>query len=307
MLEVKSLTKTYQSHTALENFSTSIKKQQIYGLLGPNGAGKTTFIRILNQIIEADKGEIYIDGKKLSKEHISKIGYMPEERGLYKNMNIWEQCLYFGQLKGIPLSRVKEKTVFWLKKMEIENWKNKKLGELSKGMAQKIQFIISILHNPELIIFDEPFSGLDPVNASLITKEILNLRDEGATIIFSTHRMETVEFLCDHVCMIYKSHKILDDTLYKVKEKYKSNIIQVRLSNIEEEKFENFKKEYQIEKIELAENNSTSFLLHSDREDFSTKKVIGELLKTGEIKQYNELIPNMQEIFIRSIEQQSAR
>ena len=197
LLEIRGVTKTYGNYTALNNVSLTIPKGSVYGLLGPNGAGKTSLIRIINQITIPDKGEVILDGEKLAPHHISDIGYLPEERGLYKSMKVGEQALYLAQLKGMSKSEAKKRLKYWFDKFDIFSWWNKKIEELSKGMAQKVQFVVTVLHQPKLLIFDEPFSGFDPINAQLIAKEILQLRDEGATIIFSTHRMESVEELCD--------------------------------------------------------------------------------------------------------------
>lgn len=209
ILVTKEVTKQYGDYTALNNVSLEIPKNSIYGLLGPNGAGKTTLIRIINQITYPDKGKVYFDGELLKPHHISMIGYLPEERGLYKSMKVGEQVLYLAQLKGLSKSEAKTRLKYWFERFDIGDWWNKKVQELSKGMAQKIQFIVTVLHEPKLLIFDEPFSGFDPINANLIKDEILNLRDNGTSIIFSTHRMESVEELCDYIALIHQSEKIL--------------------------------------------------------------------------------------------------
>ena len=203
------VTKRYTNHVALDKVSVTIPQQTIFGLLGPNGAGKTTLIRIINQIINADEGDIFVFGEKLHEKHISKIGYLPEERGLYKKLKVGDQLIYLAQLKGLSRKEASEKSKAWMRKFHITDWWNKKVEDLSKGMAQKVQFISTVMHEPKLIILDEPFSGFDPVNAQLITQEILELKQNGSTIIFSTHRMETVEDLCDHIALINKSQKIL--------------------------------------------------------------------------------------------------
>jgi ABC-2 type transport system ATP-binding protein len=222
-LIAKGVTKRYTNHTALDNVDITIPENKIFGLLGPNGAGKTTFIRIINQIINADSGSISIFGEPLSDKHIGTIGYLPEERGLYKKLKVGEQLVYFAQLKGLSRKVATDKSKQWLKKFEITDWWNKKVEDLSKGMAQKVQFISTVMHEPRLIILDEPFSGFDPVNAQLITKEILELKEKGCTVIFSTHRMETVEDLCDHIALIHKSKAILEGSKKQVKETYRSN------------------------------------------------------------------------------------
>ena len=205
LLQIKNLSKQYGKQCALSGVSLEIPQGSIFGLLGPNGAGKTTLIRILNQIIFPDAGEVLLDGVPLNPTHISHIGYMPEERGLYKNMTVSEQLLYLGQLKGLSRQRANEQLEFWLNRLEIEHWKQKKLQELSKGMAQKVQFVATVLHSPKLLIFDEVFSGLDPINAEIIKDQVLYLREQGATILFSTHRMESVESLCDHIALLNRS------------------------------------------------------------------------------------------------------
>ena len=213
LLEVKQVSKNFGDFKALNNVTISVPKGSIFGLLGPNGAGKTTLIRIINQITMPDTGTVLLDGESLNAHHIKDIGYLPEERGLYKTMKVGEQALYLAQLKGLSKAEAKERLKYWFERLEIGDWWNKKIQELSKGMAQKIQFVVTVLHQPKLLIFDEPFSGFDPINANLIKDEILRLREEGATVIFSTHRMESVEELCDDIALIHKSNKILDGKL----------------------------------------------------------------------------------------------
>ena len=227
LLVANSVSKSFGDFKALNNVSISVPKGSIFGLLGPNGAGKTTLIRIINQITMPDEGKVLLDGSPLKPSHISDIGYLPEERGLYKSMKVGEQALYLAQLKGLSKQEAKERLKYWFDKLDIGDWWNKKIQELSKGKAQKIQFIVTVLHRPKLLIFDEPFSGFDPINASLIKDEILQLRDEGATVIFSTHRMESVEELCDHIALIHKSNKVLDGKLTDIKRQYKTNTFEV--------------------------------------------------------------------------------
>ncbi len=236
ILEIKNVVKTYGNYTALNNVSLNIPKGSIYGLLGPNGAGKTSLIRIINQITLPDAGEVWLDGEKLSPNHVQHIGYMPEERGLYKTMKVGEQCLYLAQLKGLSKKEATKQLEYWFEKFEIKGWWNKKIQELSKGMAQKIQFVVTVLHQPKLLIFDEPFSGFDPVNANLIKDEILELKEKGTTIIFSTHRMESVEELCDHIALIHQSNKILEGRILDIKQKYRSNTYEIGIvtPNIEQ-------------------------------------------------------------------------
>jgi len=235
------ITKRYTNHMALDHVTLAIPQQTIFGLLGPNGAGKTTLIRIINQIINADSGSVSIFGERLQPKHIGTIGYLPEERGLYKKLKVGEQLIYLAQLKGLSRKDATEKSKAWIKKFEITDWWTKKVEDLSKGMAQKVQFISTVMHEPKLIILDEPFSGFDPVNAQLITKEILELKERGCTIIFSTHRMETVEDLCDHIALINKSKKVLEGSKKQVKENYRSNIFMVEHKgdfNLPPEKYE---------------------------------------------------------------------
>ena len=221
LLVVKNVVKKYGDHTALHNANLGVPQGSIYGLLGPNGAGKTTLMRIINQITAPDSGEIIFNGEKLQKHHTSEIGYLPEERGLYKKMKVGEQALYLAQLKGMSYSKALSKLKFWFNKLNILNWWHKKVEELSKGMAQKIQFVVTIIHEPKLLIFDEPFSGFDPINAAIIRKEIVTLSQQGTTIIFSTHRMESVEEICDHIALINKSKTILEGKIENIREIYK--------------------------------------------------------------------------------------
>ncbi|MCB0458352.1 MAG: ATP-binding cassette domain-containing protein, partial [Flavobacteriaceae bacterium] len=223
LLEVNQVSKSFGNFKALNNASITVPKGSIFGLLGPNGAGKTTLIRIINQITMPDSGTVRLDGDLLNPAHIKDIGYLPEERGLYKTMKVGEQALYLAQLKGLTKAEAKERLAYWFERLEIGDWWNKKIQELSKGMAQKIQFVVTVLHQPKLLIFDEPFSGFDPINANLIKDEILRLRENGATVIFSTHRMESVEELCDDIALIHKSNKILDGKLVDIKRQYKIN------------------------------------------------------------------------------------
>ena len=231
LLEATNISKNFGEFQALSDVSIQVPKHSIFGLLGPNGAGKTTLIRIINQITMPDVGYVILDGEPLKPEHIQYIGYLPEERGLYKSMKVGEQALYLAQLKGLSYRQAKQRLNHWFEKFEISHWWDKKIEELSKGMAQKIQFIVTVLHQPKLLIFDEPFSGFDPINANLIKDEILQLRDEGATVIFSTHRMESVEELCDHIALIHQSKKILDGNLIDIKRKHKTNTFEVGLSS----------------------------------------------------------------------------
>ena len=237
LIEIKNVSKTYGNYKALDNISINVPRQSIYGLLGPNGAGKTTLIRMLNQITAPDEGSIIFNGETLNRSHITQIGYLPEERGLYKSMKVGEQAIYLAQLKGVSQRDAEKRLKSWFNKFDILNWWDRKVEELSKGMQQKIQFIVTVIHNPQLLIFDEPFSGFDPINVNLLKKEILELRDKGATIIFSTHNMASVEELCDNIMLINKGKKILEGSVYQIKQDNKENKFEVVLRNSEIQEF----------------------------------------------------------------------
>lgn len=295
-LVAEHVTKRYTHHTALDKVSLTIPEKSIYGLLGPNGAGKTTFIRIINQIINADEGEVRIFGEKLKPGHVEIIGYLPEERGLYKKMKVGDQLMYLAQLKGLGKQEAFQRIKVWLERFEIKDWWNKKVEDLSKGMAQKVQFISTVLHEPKLIILDEPFSGFDPVNAQLITDEILGLKERGSTIIFSTHRMETVESLCDHIAMINKSKKVLEGSKKDVKASYKTNTYVVehrgnfRLSGVG----------HQLVSQKELEGNHFETLIKADQGS-SPNALLHELLPQTEIFRFEQKLPTMAEIFINLV------
>lgn len=299
MLKAEHVTKTYNAgkKIALEDFSISVPEASIYGLLGPNGAGKTTFIRIINQITQADSGEVFINKEKLNPNHIRQIGYMPEERGLYKNMSVGDQILYFGELKGMRKDDALSQAKYWFEQLEIDQWWKKKLSELSKGMAQKIQFVVTVLHRPKLLILDEPFSGFDPVNANLIKDQILNLKNNGTTIILSTHRMESVEEMCDYVALIDHAKKVLDGKVFDVREQFKKNIFGVTLADINNDAFDQFRNQYQIQEY-VTQNQLVSFDLKNDNDQHV---VLNELMKVGKIRSFDEKIPSMNEVFINAV------
>ena len=299
MLKAEHVTKTYNAgkKLALEDFSINVPEASIYGLLGPNGAGKTTFIRIINQITQADSGEVFINNEKLNPNHIRQIGYMPEERGLYKNMSVGDQILYFGELKGMSKNDALNQAKYWFEQLQIDQWWKKKLSELSKGMAQKIQFVVTVLHRPKLLILDEPFSGFDPVNANLINDQILNLKNNGTTIILSTHRMESVEEMCDYVALIDHAKKVLDGKVFDVREQFKKNIFGVTLADINNDAFEQFRNRYQIQEY-ATENQLVSFDLKNDNDQ---NIVLNELMKVGKIRSFDEKIPSMNEVFINAV------
>ena len=259
LLIVKDVVKQYGDYTALFNVNISVPKGSVYGLLGPNGAGKTTLMRIINQITAPDSGSLLFDGAKLEKHHIAAIGYLPEERGLYKKMKVGEQVLYLAQLKGMSYAEAIEKLKFWFKKLDILDWWNKKVEELSKGMAQKIQFVVTVIHEPKLLIFDEPFSGFDPINAAIIRNEILELSQKGTTIIFSTHRMESVEEICDYIALINKSKTILEGPIETIKKQFTNNSYEVITKNSELSDNEFYKiinKKEDVFQIQLTEGAS---------------------------------------------------
>ena len=302
LLSIDSVSKHYGDFTALNNVSINVKEGSIFGLLGPNGAGKTTLIRIINQITRPDEGKILFNNEPLNINHIRDIGYLPEERGLYPKMNIGDQAVYLAQLKGLQRDTAKSELRKWFDKFGIEDWWNKKVTELSKGMAQKVQFIVTVLHKPKLLIFDEPFSGFDPINASIIKDEIIDLRNKGATIIFSTHRMESVEELCEDIALINKSNKILDGNLDEIKTKYKTNIYEVGVSannpdslNKELQKiFETLKPSFKT----IGENLKLNVKLNSKQNSDELLKILNQNAK---VIHFKEVIPSANEIFINSV------
>lgn len=291
MLRAEHIKKTYNmgKKVALDDFSIHVPKGSIYGLLGPNGAGKTSFIRIINQITQADSGEIFINGEKLNPNHIKDIGYMPEERGLYKNMSVGDQILYFGELKGMSKNDALNEAKKWFEKLNIDQWWKKKLSELSKGMAQKIQFVVTVLHRPHLLILDEPFSGFDPVNANLIKDQIIDLKNNGTTIILSTHRMESVEEMCDYVALINNSKKIIDGRVFDVREKFKKNIFGITLSEVNNEQLESFRNKYEIFNFS-NENSLVSFDLKNETDQ---NNILLDLVHVGKVRSFDERIPSM--------------
>jgi len=304
IFEAKNIVKEYSGHRALDNVSIKVPKQSIFGLLGPNGAGKTSLIRIINQITAPDSGEILIDGKPLQREHVSQIGYLPEERGLYKKMKIGEQAVYLAQLKGMQKKQAKQELMLWFKKFEIDTWWNKTVDELSKGMAQKIQFITTVVHRPQLLILDEPFSGFDPINTNLVKSEILKLRDEGATILLSTHNMGSVEEICDNIALINNSKKILGGKVSEVKEQFSEEkyIIEFKGTGVafanavwggwEMLNNKQLDEQHAIATIKLTGGTQLNNFLKG-------------IINAVEIQSVNKVIPSMNEIFIRAVENES--
>jgi len=299
LFRAESVSKSYTGHKALSNVSVRVPEGCIFGLLGPNGAGKTTLIRIINQIIGPDEGSLLYRNEVLRPEHVHRIGYLPEERGLYKKMQVGEQAIYLAQLKGVPASKAKKMLREWFEKFDLLPWWNKKVEELSKGMAQKVQFIVTILHKPDLLIFDEPFSGFDPINVNLLKQEILNLRNNGATIIFSTHNMASVEELCDHIALINKSEKILDGNVRDIKNNYATNIFQVELSNLQQplERLQGTR----FEIISAHQQNGMLTARVQALHQGESNELIKALIPIGQVNAFYELVPNMNDIFIKTV------
>ncbi len=295
VLDIRGISKTYNGHQALKNVSIEIPKGSIFGLLGPNGAGKTTLIRIITKIIEQDEGDIFLNGNRITTRMVREIGYLPEERGLYKKMKVGEQLLYLAQLRGLPKQEATRKIYDWLERLSLTPWIGKKVEDLSKGMAQKVQFIATILHEPELLILDEPFSGFDPINANLIKDEILRLRDQGATIIFSTHRMESVEELCDHIALINKSRKILEGPKIRIKNEFKDGtyVVTHRDRLAENDGFE------------ILDNHQDEFgrlaTKVRDRSEIGSSAILKNILDQTEVYSFLEQVPSINEIFIKSV------
>ena len=302
LLEAQSVSKKFGDFTALNNVSIAVEKGSIFGLLGPNGAGKTTLIRIINQITMPDQGQVLLDGEPLQRHHIQNIGYLPEERGLYKSMKVGEQALYLAQLKGLDKAEAKKRLLLWFERLEIGDWWNKKIQELSKGMAQKIQFVVTVLHQPKLLIFDEPFSGFDPINADLIKNEILRLREDGATVIFSTHRMESVEELCDHIALINKSNKILDGNLNAIKRQYKSNTFEVGINTDNALELQRkLSEKFIVSPAEFKTLNNELKLNVKLSENESANQLLNYLTTKGEVSHFLEVIPSASDIFIQAV------
>ena len=302
LLKIENITKRYSAHTALDNVSLDVPRGSIYGLLGPNGAGKTTLIRVINRITLPDAGRVIFDGREITDQDIYQIGYLPEERGLYKKMKVGEQAIFFAQLKGLSrreaIARLKE----WFVRLGIESWWNRKVEDLSKGMAQKVQFITTVLHEPKLLIFDEPFSGFDPINANLLKQEILRLRDKGATVIFSTHNMSSVEEICDHITLINKSRNILSGSVDEVRRRFGENVFEVTYSG----QATTFEQTMQP----VAEMLSSSAMADSPytcsririKDTASVRDSITIANEAVELRSFREVIPSMNDIFIRAVE-----
>jgi ABC-2 type transport system ATP-binding protein len=300
MLSVKNIVKQYATHRALDNVSLEVEKGKIFGLLGPNGAGKTSLIRIITQITAPDSGEVIFNGKRLNGDHISQIGYLPEERGLYKKMEIGEQVLYLSKLKGLSTAEATKRIKYWFEKLEMANWWNKKVEDLSKGMQQKVQFVATVLHQPELIILDEPFSGFDPVNADIIKNEILELNKQGATFIFSTHHMESVEELCDHIALIDRSKKILDGSVDEIKSTYRNNTYWIEY----EGDYNTTTANGIFEVLQTEQVKGKTLIKVQLQKDKTANEVLAILMPHVSISRLDEVIPTMNDIFIDKVKRQ---
>ncbi len=308
LIRVENVTKQFAGHTALDNVSLEIPRGSVYGLLGPNGAGKTTLIRIINRITAPDKGQVWFNGHLLSPEDVPHIGYLPEERGLYKTMKVGEQALYFARLKGLSRAEATARLKKWFVKFGIESWWNKKVSELSKGMAQKVQFIVTVLHEPELLIFDEPFSGFDPINANLLKQEILSLRDKGATVIFSTHNMSSVEEVCDHITLINKSHNILSGSLSDIRRSHGGNIFEVDFRGSREA----LTTALAAAPCTLLDTSASddealqasagydALKIHIPNDE-DIRSVVALINDNASLRSFREIIPSMNDIFIRAV------
>ena len=301
LFQARNIVKKFATQTALDNVSITVPEGKIYGLLGPNGAGKTTMLRIINQITAPDSGELIFQGRKLVPDDVFNIGYLPEERGLYKKMKVGEQSIYLAQLKGLSKKEATDRLKHWFTKFEIMPWWNKKVQELSKGMQQKVQFIITILHNPNLLIFDEPFSGFDPINTEMLKKEILIKKEQGATIIFSTHNMGSVEELCDNITLIDKGKKLLEGEVQKIRQDYWTNVYEV---------------EYEGDTEDIRKSLNRQFELISHQEEEGSRKAKIKVVDSGDSNQlltllipkiriisFNEVLPSMNDIFIRVVKE----
>lgn len=300
VFEARNVGKRYSGHVALSDVNVSVKKGSIFGLLGPNGAGKTSLIRIINQITHPDSGELFFNGQHLEEEHLMRIGYLPEERGLYKKMKVGEQVLYLAQLKGMPKAEALEKLKFWFERFEIQAWWEKKVEELSKGMAQKVQFIVTVLHEPELLILDEPFSGFDPINTNLIKDEILRLQQNGTSIIFSTHNMESVEELCDHIALINKSKVILNGEVNEIRNRFKNHEFQIRFTGNMPEFGASLGTYGELKSHDVESGLITANVRLTD--GATTNQLLANVMRSVDVQGFEEILPSMNDIFIQAVE-----
>ncbi len=300
LIRIENVTKSFGKHIALDNVSLAIPEGSIYGILGPNGAGKTTLLRIINRITAPDNGKVFFGNNEMTQEDVHRIGYMPEERGLYKKMKVGEQAVFFARLKGMSKKDATEKLKSWFEKFGIESWWDKKVSDLSKGMAQKVQFIVTVLHSPKLIIFDEPFSGFDPINANLLKSEILELRDKGATIIFSTHNMSSVEEVCDHITLIDKSKNILSGNVEEIRHKHGANIFEIDYKGKEEDIRAALAGRCEIMETATSPVGFNKIKIHVAANE-ELRGVIAAANESVEMRSFREIIPSMNDIFIRAV------
>ncbi|RLD66775.1 MAG: ABC transporter ATP-binding protein [Bacteroidetes bacterium] len=303
LLIAENITKNYANHRALDGVSINVPDGSIFGLLGPNGAGKTTLIRIINQITAPDSGRVILNGEALQPKHTAMIGYLPEERGLYKKMMVGEQAIYLSQLKGLSKAESKKRLKYWFEKFEIDSWWNRKVEELSKGMQQKVQFIVTILHKPRLLIFDEPFSGFDPINTEILKSEILKLKEDGATIIFSTHNMGSVEEICDHIALINNSKKILDGNMLDIKRSHRTDIFEIDYEPFDKSLTDFLPDEFKVLSREDYGLGKRARVKIED--DTQTNKLLNLLMKNSRIIKFQEVIPSMNEIFIKKVKEEN--
>ncbi|MEN8225641.1 MAG: ATP-binding cassette domain-containing protein [Bacteroidota bacterium] len=301
----ENVSKYYAGHVALDKVSIEVPQQSIFGLLGPNGAGKTSLIRIINRITGPDEGKLFFKGEPLQAKHIHNIGYLPEERGLYRKMRVGEHALYLARLKGLTKQEATNRLREWFEKFGIEHWWHKRVEELSKGMQQKVQFIVTVLHEPKLLIFDEPFSGFDPINVSILKEEILRLRDKGATIIFSTHNMESVEELCDHIALIDRSHKILDGKVTDIKKQYRSQTYRIAFEHFDGVISDYLQNGFSI--IDEGEDEDLRFASVRLNNGMESKDLLRRLAPHVNIHTYNEIIPTMNDIFISVVKENEGK
>ena len=298
ILEVKNVYKQYANHLALNDVSISVPRGSIFGLLGPNGAGKTTLIRIINTITAPDKGEVLLNNTPLTLKHTANIGYLPEERGLYKKMKVGEQALYLCQLKGLSKTEALKRLKYWFEKFEIESWWDKKVEELSKGMAQKVQFITTVLHEPKLLIFDEPFSGFDPINAELLKKEIIELKNKGATVIFSTHNMDSVERLCENIALINKSQVVLSGNINQIRKQFSSHKYIVTLKDYNPLLHNDF---HCANLLNLKQENNITYAEFTLKDNSTSNDLLSELIQKNTILKFEEQLPSMNDIFLKTV------
>lgn len=303
ILETRDVVKQYGNYRALDHVSIKVPEGKVFGLLGPNGAGKTTLIRIINQITAPDQGEVLFQGEKLRQKHIFQTGYLPEERGLYRNMEVGEQAVYLAQLKGLSKQEATRRLHQWFEKFGIDSWWNRKVTELSKGMQQKIQFVVTVLHEPKLLIFDEPFSGFDPINAQLLKDEMMALRDRGASIIFSTHNMSSVEEVCDEIALINKSRLVLDGKVEDIRRRFSDNVYQVLLKSDEASILRLSDKFDVLEKQERDTPGMYDLKIRFGEGYANANQALSELMNCGEVKEFSEKLPTMNDIFIQVVKQ----